>query len=128
MNHFASLIFNLSQDSIYDAFVEKAAKRATERIAVTGDPFDPKTQQGSQVSEEQFNVIMKYIDIGKKEARLVAGGARIGAPGSGHFIEPTIFADVKSGMQVHDEEIFGPVLSVIKFSDVNDAIFKGNEK
>tara|TARA_R110002050_G_scaffold150965_1_gene277910 strand:- start:1523 stop:1978 length:456 start_codon:yes stop_codon:yes gene_type:complete len=77
------------------------------------------------VSKEQYETIMRYIDSGKKEARLVAGGARHGD--KGYFVQPTIFADVKSGMKIHDEEIFGPVLAVVKFSDINDAVLKSND-
>jgi aldehyde dehydrogenase (NAD+) len=113
------------QDSIYDKFIEKAKVKAEARVASVGDPFGATTVQGAQVSEEQYNTIMRYIDHGKKEARLVCGGARHGE--KGYFIQPTIFADVQSGMKIHDEEIFGPVLSVVKFSDLNDGIIKGND-
>lgn len=113
------------QEEIHDAFVEKAAARAKERVAVTGDPFDAKTQQGAQVSKVQYDTIMRYIEHGKSEARLVVGGNRVGD--KGYFVEPTIFADVKTGHKIHDEEIFGPVLAVCKFKDINDAILKGND-
>jgi aldehyde dehydrogenase (NAD+) len=65
---------------------------------VTGDPFHPDTQQGAQVSELQYKRIMEYVEIGKKEARLLCGGGRKGD--KGYFIEPTIFADVKKGHKV----------------------------
>jgi len=113
-------------EAVYDQFLEKAKAKALERAANLGDPFQKDTVQGAQVSEEQFNTIMKYIDLGKKEgARLVAGGARKGS--EGYFVQPTIFADVSKGMKIHDEEIFGPVLSVIKFSDLDDAVAKSND-
>mmetsp|Transcript_3141 Transcript_3141/g.10374 ORF Transcript_3141/g.10374 Transcript_3141/m.10374 type:complete len:497 (-) Transcript_3141:1233-2723(-) len=112
-------------ESVYDAFLEKAAAKATARADAVGDPFAEATAQGAQVSSEQFDTIMKYIDIGKKEgAKLVAGGGR--AQNKGYFVQPTIFADVQAGMKIHDEEIFGPVLSVIKFTDLDDAIKKSN--
>mmetsp|Transcript_751 Transcript_751/g.1950 ORF Transcript_751/g.1950 Transcript_751/m.1950 type:complete len:497 (+) Transcript_751:100-1590(+) len=114
------------QESVYDQFLEKAKSRAEERVKGVGDPFAKTTLQGAQVSHDQFNTIMKYIDYGKQEgARLVAGGARQGD--KGYFVQPTIFADVSSGMKIHDEEIFGPVVSVIKFTDLNDAALKAND-
>jgi aldehyde dehydrogenase (NAD+) len=113
------------QEGIYDKFLEKAATAAQQRVNVTGDPFDANTQQGAQVSKLQYDRIMQYIDIGKKEARLVCGGGRHGD--KGFFIQPTIFADVQKGHKIHDEEIFGPVCSIIKFKDLQDAVFKGND-
>jgi len=113
------------QESVYDKFMEKAKKAAVERVGVTGDPFDSNTQQGAQVSETQYKRIMEYIEHGKKEATLEVGGVRKGD--KGFFIEPTIFSNVESGHKIHDEEIFGPVMSVIKFTDMDDAIKKSND-
>ena len=80
-----------------------------------GDPMEEDTQQGAQISKEQFDKILGYIDSGKKEgARLVTGGNRHGK--AGYFIEPTIFADVKDEMKIAREEIFGPVMSILKWS------------
>jgi aldehyde dehydrogenase (NAD+) len=113
------------QESIYEKFIEKAKEAAVKRVDGLGDPFSPTTLQGAQVSEEQHNRIMSYIDVGKKEgARLVCGGERHGP--KGYFIKPTIFADVRPGMKIHDEEIFGPVQTVIPFKDLNDAVFQSN--
>ena len=113
-------------EDVYDSFLLKAKAKAEERASNLGDPFAKKTVQGAQVSKDQFDTIMKYVDIGKAEgARLVAGGARKG--NKGYFVEPTIFADVTKGMKIHDEEIFGPVLSVIKFKSLEDAIAKSND-
>jgi aldehyde dehydrogenase (NAD+) len=112
------------QSGIYDKFLEKAVAKAKERVEHTGDPFHKDTKQGAQVSKDQHEVIMKYIEHGKSEATLVAGGQRKGE--KGYFIEPTIFADVKEGMKIHDEEIFGPVVSVIKFDTLDEAVEKGN--
>ena len=82
-----------------------------------GDPFDPATQQGPQVDKAQFDKIMRYIDQGQgsRGPRCVTGGERHGD--KGFFIKPTIFADVKDDMAIACDEIFGPVLSVIKFKD-----------
>ena len=111
------------EDRCYDEFVEKSVKRATERVV--GDPFDPKTQQGPQVDKTQFDKVMGYIDSGKTEgARLRCGGSRAGE--RGYFVEPTIFTEVKDEMKIAREEIFGPVLSVIKFSSVEEVIRRAN--
>jgi aldehyde dehydrogenase (NAD+) len=111
------------EERCYDEFVEKSAKRAKARKV--GDPFDPKTEQGPQVDQAQFDKVMSYIDVGKKEgARLVCGGDRAG--GKGYFVEPTVFADVKDGMKIAREEIFGPVMSIMKFSSVDDVVKRAN--
>jgi len=112
------------QEAAYDRFIDKAKALAETRVEAVGDPFHHATVQGAQVSEEQFKRIMYYVNHGKGEARLVCGGDRHGE--KGFFIKPTIFADVEHGMKIHDEEIFGPVMSVIKFKDLDDAIFKAN--
>jgi len=132
-SHFA-LFFNQGQcccagsrlfveEKIYDEFVAKSVERAKKRTV--GDPFDPKTEQGPQVDKDQFDKVMSYIDAGKKEgARLLAGGNRKGE--KGFFIEPTVFGDVKDEMKIAQEEIFGPVLSIIKFKDTADVIQRAN--
>ena len=80
-----------------------------------GDPFDPETEQGPQVDDVQFDKVMSYIEAGKKDgASLLAGGNRVGD--RGFFIEPTVFADVKDDMKIAKEEIFGPVMSILKFN------------
>jgi aldehyde dehydrogenase (NAD+) len=90
-----------------------------------GDPFDPATEQGPQVDKAQFDKIMHYVEAGKKEgAKCVTGGARVGD--RGYFIEPTLFDDVKDSMSIAKDEIFGPVLSILKFKDVDEVIERGN--
>eukprot|EP01100_Stratorugosa_tubuloviscum_P006432 TRINITY_DN277_c0_g1_i2.p1 TRINITY_DN277_c0_g1~~TRINITY_DN277_c0_g1_i2.p1 ORF type:complete len:528 (+),score=274.24 TRINITY_DN277_c0_g1_i2:78-1661(+) len=111
------------EESIYDQVVERSAQLAKERIV--GNPFDPQTRQGAQVSDEQFDKIMGYIESGKQQgAKLVAGGSRVGE--KGYFIEPTIFADVQDNMLIAKEEIFGPVLSIIKFKSIEEVISRAN--
>ena len=111
------------QDKVYDSFVEKLASRANARKL--GDPFDPSTEQGPQVDKAQFDKIMSYIEKGKSQgARCVAGGERFGT--KGFYVKPTIFADVKDSMAIATDEIFGPVLSVIKFSDIEEVITRAN--
>jgi len=90
-----------------------------------GNPFEGKTDQGPQVDGEQLTKIHNYIEIGKKEgAQLVTGGKKHGD--KGFFVEPTIFSNVKSDMKIAQEEIFGPVMSVIKFDSVEDLIELAN--
>jgi len=109
----------LVQEKAYDEVVERLAARA--KSIKTGDPLDRKTALGPVISEKQMRSILDYVDIGQKEgARLVAGGERVGE--RGYFISPTVFADVAHEMRISQEEIFGPVVSVIKFKDEADAL------
>lgn len=108
---------------IYDEFIRRAKEKAEKRTV--GNPFDLKTEQGAQIDDEQFKKILSYIDIGQKEgAKLVTGGKAVGS--EGFFIQPTIFADVKENMKIAQEEIFGPVMSVIKFDSMQDLVEKAN--
>jgi len=110
-------------EKIYDEFVAKSVEAAKKRKV--GDPFDPKTDQGPQVDKDQFNKILGYIETGKKEgAKLLTGGARVG--NKGWFVEPTVFADVKDDMTIAKEEIFGPVMSILKFKNVDEVIERAN--
>jgi len=110
-------------EKIYDQFVEAAVEKA--KGWKVGSQFDESTMQGPQVDKIQFDKIMSYIEAGKQEgASLKTGGARHGD--KGFFVQPTVFADVKDDMKIAREEIFGPVMSIIKFSDVNDAIKRAN--
>ena len=112
------------ESSAYDKFVEASVEAA--RARVVGDPFDSKTVQGPQVSREQFDKIMGYIDSGRKQgARLVTGGTRVGD--RGHFIAPTVFADVCDNMTISQEEIFGPVMSISKFDSISEVIRRAND-
>jgi len=111
------------EDKVYDEFVEKSVTRAKRRTV--GDPFDPATEQGPQIDKVQFDKVMSYIESGKREgAELLTGGNRIGD--EGHFIEPTVFADVKDNMKIAREEIFGPVMSIMKFHDLDEVIGRAN--
>jgi len=111
------------EDKIYDEFVEKSVARARRRQV--GDPMDPATEQGPQIDNVQFQKVMSYIDSGKREgAELLAGGNRVGD--KGNFIEPTVFADVKDEMKIAREEIFGPVMSIMKFRDLDEVITRAN--
>ncbi|HAX78400.1 MAG TPA: betaine-aldehyde dehydrogenase [Cyanobacteria bacterium UBA11372] len=112
------------EESCYDEFVERSVQRAQDRVV--GDPFDDKTEQGPQVDQEQFNKVMSYIESGMREgAQMLCGGSQIGD--KGYFIKPTVFADVRDDMKIAQEEIFGPVMSIIKFKDINEVIERANK-
>ena len=111
------------QESVYDAFVQKVTDKAKARKV--GDPFDPTVEQGPQVSQEQFDRVMGYIDAGRTDgANMLVGGGRVGD--TGYFIQPTVFGDVRDEMMIAREEIFGPVMSVLKFKDAGEVIARGN--
>lgn len=111
------------QEKIFDDFVDRISKKAKNRRV--GDPFDPQTQQGPQVSQEQMDRILGYIDSGHSEgAKCLVGGKRAGD--KGFFVEPTVFTEVKDDMKIAREEIFGPVMSILKFKDVDEVIERGN--
>ncbi|MEM9352065.1 MAG: aldehyde dehydrogenase family protein [Planctomycetota bacterium] len=112
------------QSSVYDEVCERLAdKNGQTRV---GDPFDPETQQGPQVDRAQFEKILSYVEYGKQDgARMLSGGERHGD--RGYFVEPTLFADVTDDMRIAREEIFGPVMSVLKFDDVDDIAARAND-
>jgi aldehyde dehydrogenase (NAD+) len=112
------------EEKIYDEFVEKSVARAKRRRV--GNPFDPGTEQGPQIDDVQFEKVMSYIDAGKREgAELLTGGKRAGEPG--HFVEPTVFANVRDEMKIAREEIFGPVMSIMKFREIDEVVHRANE-
>jgi betaine-aldehyde dehydrogenase len=131
----ASVFANAGQDccarsrtiverSVYREFV--AAMQAAAERTVVGDPLDEQTQMGPVISTHQREVTERYVALGKEEgARLVCGGSR--APGPGFFLRPAVFADAKPGMRIVDEEIFGPVASVIAFDTEDEAIAIAND-
>ncbi len=118
----------LVQESIFEKFMERAVERV-KKIKV-GDPLDTETMVGAQASQEQFDKITKYLDIGKKEgAKLLTGGGirnEDGDRANGFYIEPTIFQG-NNGMQIFREEIFGPVLAVTTFKDAEEALAIAND-
>lgn len=118
----------LVQRSIYDQVMEELVKKAKE-IKI-GNPLDPQTQLGTVAFEGQFNKVLDYVHIGVKEgAELVYGGkkADVEEYPDGFFIEPTIFGNVKNSMRIAQEEIFGPVASVIPFEDEDEALEIAND-
>lgn len=118
----------LVQDSIYDEFVEKLL--AIARTAKMGDPMDAGTQVGPVTTPPQYQKVLDYLDIARQDgATLLLGGRAADKPecGSGWFVEPTIFGEVKNGMRIAQEEVFGPVLAIIRFKDEAEAISIAND-
>ncbi|MFF2456099.1 aldehyde dehydrogenase family protein [Peribacillus simplex] len=114
------------QESIYDRFMDSFVKKV-QSIRV-GNPLDQTTQMGPQVSLQQLNKIQQYVAAGLEQgANLVMGGERNTMAGKGYFFTPTVFENVTNDMTIAREEIFGPVLSVIKFKDEEDALNKAND-
>lgn len=112
------------EEKCYDQFVAKTVAQAQQRIV--GYPFDSNTQQGPQVDKDQFDRVMNYINSGMREgAQMLCGGNQVGD--KGYFIAPTVFADVRDEMQIAQEEIFGPVMSIIKFKDLDEVIHRAND-
>jgi aldehyde dehydrogenase (NAD+) len=114
------------EKKIHDEFMDKLVTRT--KKMVPGDPLDPKTRFGAIVSKAQTEKVLKYIAIGKEEgARLVAGGerAQVGSL-DGNFVLPTVFDEVQPAMRIAREEIFGPVLATLQFSDPEEAIAQAN--
>jgi aldehyde dehydrogenase (NAD+) len=117
----------LVERTIHDEVVDRLAERV--RSLKVGDPLDKATRMGPVVSRQQYETVLGYIEAGKREgAKLAAGGERatVGS-GKGYFLQPTIFTGVSNAMTIAREEIFGPVLSVIPFQDVEAGIAQGNE-
>ncbi|KAL0478185.1 aldehyde dehydrogenase [Acrasis kona] len=112
-------------EKIHDRFVEKAVEVAKKRNV--GNPFDDATEQGPQQNEVQFNTVLKYIKIGQEEdkATLSVGGQRVGS--EGYFVQPTIFTNVTDNMTIAKEEIFGPVVAVLKFGSLEEVIKRAND-
>ena len=118
----------LVQQSIHDQFLEKLVAFA--KTAKMGNPMSKDTQIGPVTNKPQLEKILKYIDIARGEgAQAVLGGSRASRPecGNGWFVEPTIFSGVRNSMRIAQEEVFGPVLAVIPFTDDEEAIAIGND-
>ena len=111
------------EEKIHDQFVEKMLAKV--KAQKMGDPFDQGITQGPQISAEQRDRIMGFIDSGKAEgAHLLSGGGR--PQGPGYFIEPTVFTGVEDHMRIAKYEIFGPVMNILKFKDADEVIKRGN--
>jgi len=109
---------------VYDTFVERFAARA--RAVVVGDPQDPRTEVGALVHPEHYERVLRYVEIGRGEGRLVAGGGRPKDLARGNYLAPTVFADVAPDARIFQEEIFGPVVTITPFDDEADALRLAN--
>ncbi|KAK6225465.1 aldehyde dehydrogenase [Colletotrichum tabaci] len=119
----------LVQESVYDDFVPRFLE-TLRTVSKVGSQWDKDTYQGPQVSKVQFERVLEYIDIGKKEgATLAAGGEplNIGGKGKGFFVAPTVFTNVTTKMRVWGEEIFGPVVVIASFKTEEDAVALAND-
>ncbi len=113
-------------ESIYDEFMERVKERVTH--IKLGDPMDPETTIGPVISKAQHKTVLRYIETGKKEgAKCSIGGKQPGHLTKGYYVEPTVFEEVSNDMTIAREEIFGPVLSVIKYKSIGDAIAMAND-
>ncbi|KAL7191986.1 hypothetical protein ACSBR2_023952 [Camellia fascicularis] len=131
--HFA-LFFNQGQcccagsrtfvhERVYDEFLEKSKARALRRVV--GDPFKKGVEQGPQIDAKQFQKVLGYIRSGiESNATLECGGGRLGS--KGFYIQPTVFSNVQDDMLIAQDEIFGPVQSILKFKDLHDVIMRAN--
>ncbi len=112
------------EESVHDEFVERIVQRA--QLRVLGNPFDTETSQGPQVDQAQFDKIMTYIKRGQAQgANCVTGGKRFG--NLGYFVQPTVFTGVLDSMDIAREEIFGPVLSILKFKRADEVVKRAND-
>ncbi|GAB3562327.1 5-carboxymethyl-2-hydroxymuconate semialdehyde dehydrogenase [Spelaeicoccus albus] len=115
----------LVERSIYDEFCERYAARADK--IVVGDPHDPATEVGALVHPEHYEKVMSYVELGKSEGRLIAGGGRPDDQPDGNYVRPTAFADVKPDARIFQEEIFGPVVAITPFDDEREALQLAND-
>jgi 5-carboxymethyl-2-hydroxymuconic-semialdehyde dehydrogenase len=114
----------LVERPVYDEFVARYAEQA--RRVVVGYPHDPATEVGALVHPEHYAKVMQYVEIGKTEGRLVAGGGRPAGFETGNFVEPTVFADVAPDARIFQEEIFGPVVAITPFDTDAEALALAN--
>jgi gamma-glutamyl-gamma-aminobutyraldehyde dehydrogenase len=110
---------------IKEAFLDKLVAAA--RSYTPGNPLDPKTSMGAIVDQAQFDRVLGYIEAGRAEAKLLLGGARVKQESGGFYIEPTIFDITKPDARIVREEIFGPVLSVVTFDTIEEAVRIAND-
>ncbi len=115
----------LVQKAIYKKFVEAMTEKA-KKIKL-GPPLERETKMGALVSKEQYDRVLSYLDIGKKEAKVASGGGRADKFAKGYYVQPTIFYDVDNSARIAREEIFGPVAAVIPFDDEKDALKIAND-
>jgi aldehyde dehydrogenase (NAD+) len=114
------------EDKVHDEILSRLKAKA--EGLTQGDPLDPKTRLGPQVSQSQMAKILRYCEVGRSEgAKLVTGGERNTAAGAGFYVKPTVFSEVRNDMTIAREEIFGPVVSVLRFSDFDEVVRLAND-
>jgi 1-pyrroline-5-carboxylate dehydrogenase len=111
-------------ERVYDKFLD-LLKARVEKITI-GDPAD-NPNMGAVINQGSMNDILRYIELGKKEGRLITGGGRVASKGEGYFVQPTVFADIQPKSTLEQEEIFGPVLVVIKSRNFDHALEIAND-
>lgn len=117
----------LVQDDIYDRFVTSFVEEV-KKTSKVGDQWDAETYQGPQVSRQQYDRILSYLEIGKSEAKVATGGDKLSiGNGKGYFIAPTVFTDMTSDSKIWREEIFGPVVCIKRFVDEAEAVKEAND-
>ncbi|MHC9296521.1 aldehyde dehydrogenase family protein [Mycobacterium sp. LTG2003] len=114
----------LVQRDFKDEFVDKLSAYAA--AVIVGDPLDPETTVGPLASKEQFDRVRGYLEVGRSEGATPKFGGTVRS-GRGYFVDPTVFDDVDSSMRIAREEIFGPVVAVIPFTDEHDAVVRAND-
>ncbi|GAA2077035.1 5-carboxymethyl-2-hydroxymuconate semialdehyde dehydrogenase [Pseudolysinimonas kribbensis] len=114
----------LVERPVYDEFLERYAARAAN--IVVGDPYDPATEVGALVHPEHVDKVMGYVELGKSEGRLLAGGGRPPGLETGNYVAPTVFADVAPDARIFQEEIFGPVVTITPFDTDDEALELAN--
>ncbi|QPP05937.1 5-carboxymethyl-2-hydroxymuconate semialdehyde dehydrogenase [Streptomyces bathyalis] len=114
----------LVERAVYDDFTQRLARRA-EQVKV-GPPADPATEVGALVHPDHYQRVLDYVDIGRKEGTLIAGGTRPAHLPDGNYLQPTVFADVTQDARIFQEEIFGPVVAVAPFDTETEAITLAN--
>ncbi|MGW5743630.1 5-carboxymethyl-2-hydroxymuconate semialdehyde dehydrogenase [Amycolatopsis sp. NPDC003861] len=115
----------LVERPVYDEFCARYAERAAN--IVVGDPHDPATEVGALVHPEHYDKVMRYVELGKAEGRLLAGGGRPSGLDSGNYVAPTVFADVPPTARIFQEEIFGPVVALTPFDTEAEALTLAND-
>ncbi|GAA4524149.1 5-carboxymethyl-2-hydroxymuconate semialdehyde dehydrogenase [Amycolatopsis samaneae] len=114
----------LVERPVYEEFCARYAERA--RNIVVGDPHDPATEVGALVHPEHYAKVMSYVELGRSEGRLLAGGGRPSGLDTGNYVAPTVFADVPADARIFQEEIFGPVVAITPFDTEQEALSLAN--
>ncbi|MFE0019616.1 5-carboxymethyl-2-hydroxymuconate semialdehyde dehydrogenase [Amycolatopsis sp. NPDC059021] len=114
----------LVERPVYEEFCTRYAERT--RNIVVGDPHDPATEVGALVHPEHYEKVMSYVELGKSEGRLLAGGGRPSGLDTGNYVAPTVFADVAADARIFQEEIFGPVVAITPFDTEQEALSLAN--